>query len=93
MFAVGSFNSIFKVLNLKSFLNVDRSCQGRLGLLTDIAKLSLSSSPSKAVLVLFSASPSSRPAGRPASRPADQNSTFWSELDFPVKSKVVSLDV
>ena len=33
-----------------------------------------------------------RPAGRPTSRPADQNSTFWSEFDFPVKSKVVSLD-
>ena len=30
---------------------------------------------------------------QPADRPADQNSTFWSELDFSVKSKVVSLDV
>ena len=32
-----------------------------------------------------------RPAGRPADRPADQNSTFWCQFDFPVKSKVVSL--
>ena len=33
-----------------------------------------------------------RPADRPTGRPTLQNSTLWSELDFPVKSKVVSLD-
>ena len=33
-----------------------------------------------------------RPAGRPAVRPADQNSTLQSELDFPVKSKVVRIN-
>ena len=49
------------------------------------AKLSPSSSQNRAELVLISAYPSGRPAGR--------NSTFWSELDFPVKGKVVSLHI
>ena len=34
-----------------------------------------------------------RPATNTPTQPATQNSTFWSELDLTVKSKVVSLDV
>ena len=51
----------------------------------NIAKLSSSSSQNWTVLVLILAYPSVRQAGR--------NSTFWSELDFPTKSKVVSVNV
>ena len=45
--------------------------------LSVIAKLSPSSSPSWAVLILFPACPSSRPAEQPTSRPADQNNTVF----------------
>ena len=57
--------------------------------LFSIAKLSPNQSPSWAVAG-FNSSFSVRQAGRQAD--PIQNSTFWSESDFTVKSKVVSLD-
>ena len=37
--------------------------------------------------------PATHPATQPPSHPATRNSTFWSESGFPVKSKVVRLNV